>query len=298
MLPAIFLSPPPHPATEPDQSPARLHASGRPLPAASRRGRRFPSVAGRTSPVRAAPRHPRRGDQQPPGFPLPNPAQNPPPPPQFPPQTPLSRSRPASKQAGSSYALPAPEQAGSDPPPNNVHIGEDTAEGGRTASFHACSGAAPRRGSTGRSNQGNGDPGSAPRAEPAAALHRRRDLFRHYCATGLHGLRRPLSGLCFGNARELAGLRTRHSDTSAHPFLHSPRRLFHARAPAPLARDRCACSAGGVLGHHPVAADHPARPVPFRARPGRPPAALRPRASPSPTPSKPPASRAPPTFSM
>jgi len=57
---------------------------------------------------------------------------------------------------------------------------------------------------------------------------------------------------------------------SAPPFRHSPRRLFRARAPAPLARDRCACSAGGVLGHHPVAADHPARPVPFRARPGRP----------------------------
>ena len=60
--------------------------------------------------------------------------------------------------------------------------------------------------------------------------------------------------------------------------------LLGARAPAPLARDRCACSAGGVAGLHPVAADHPARPVPFRARPGRPPAALRPRASTSPTP--------------
>ena len=41
--------------------------------------------------------------------------------------------------------------------------------------------APPLRGLTGRSNPGNGDPRGAPRAEPTAALHRRRDSFRHYC---------------------------------------------------------------------------------------------------------------------
>ena len=171
----------PHPAAELD--PSRSPRSGPPVVRSPQ-----PTVADAASPAaRAAP--PRRA--QPHDIPVVatnspvsqsayDPS-NPPPPPQFPPQTPSSRSRPASEQAGSSYALPAPEPTGSDPPPNNVHIGEDTAEGGRTASFHACSGAAPRRGSTGRSNQGNGDPGSAPRAEPTAALHRRRDSFRHYC---------------------------------------------------------------------------------------------------------------------
>ena len=36
-----------------------------------------------------------------------------------------------------------PSRPGVTHPPNNVHIGEDTAEGGRTATFHVYSGAAP-----------------------------------------------------------------------------------------------------------------------------------------------------------
>lgn len=105
------------------------------------------------------------------------------------------------------------------------------------------------------------------------------------------GIRAPYSAsLCYGNARRLAGLRTRHEDAG---LLHSVNRppTLAARVPAPLARDRCACSAGGVAGTHPIATEHPVGPVPFRARPGRPPAALRPRPTATPTPAKPPATR-------
>ncbi len=125
-------APPPAPP-----SPIRLLPAGRPttrpLPADGIVAER-PSPGRRASlPARAAHRLP--ADAEKIRKPIRHAPQNPATPPQFPPQTPLSRSRPASEQAGSPYALPAPGLAGSDPPPNNVHVGGDTAEGDRTASF-------------------------------------------------------------------------------------------------------------------------------------------------------------------
>ena len=115
----------------------------------------------------------------------------------------------------------------------------------------------------------------------------------------LHGIHAPyLAGLCFGNARNLAGLRTRHDGADPSPFLHSPRRLLGARAPPSLAacRLRLSRAAGhrslapaSRLPHATHSVSRPPREAPLRA--------LLPLAvGDSLTPSKPPTNGAPPTF--
>lgn len=163
------------PSPRQSRSPRSGPQSGR-LPA-TRPARSALPVRRASLPARAAHRLP--ADAEKIRKPIRHAPQNPATPPQFPPQTPLSRSRPASEQAGSPYALPAPGLAGSDPPPNNVHVGGDTAEGGRTASFSVLHAARRNGGFSGAVGFGLRRTKTAPRREPNSRAARCRRRLGH-----------------------------------------------------------------------------------------------------------------------
>ena len=173
-------------------------------------------------------------------------------------------------------------------PPIMFTLGRTPRQGDGRLLFMFFTPPAQSGGSVWADREPDGDPRTPPRRDPAAAP---RDAGTHSVIANhrsFHGLRQPGPWKPFGHrsactgstplirlacaaetlASSLAFAPAMKTREFSIPSFAAP--TFGARAPAPLARDRCACSAGGVLGHHPVAADHPARAVPFRARPGRP----------------------------